>query len=69
METQLFDWEDYDIVDTYVFVYYEVTRKSDGEKFDLANVNYEDAILEYIRDGLIIETHRLILTSEIIHDS
>ena len=69
METQLFEWDDVDIINELVMVFYHVTRKSDGQYFPMANLNYEQGIVSYLDDqGEILESHRLILTSELIND-
>lgn len=51
MESQLFDWENWDIMDTMDFIFYNCTLKQDigkyktGEKFESININYSNGEL------------------------
>lgn len=60
MEEELFEWKEYDEVDTMVHMFINVTRKTDGKKFDFANINYQTGILEYgmVHQG-VVEKYKL----------
>jgi SET domain-containing protein len=64
MEEQLFDYVDWDLIDTFIFQFIKVTRKSDGKKFDFATINYEKGTVEYQQKNGEFERFKLILTEE-----
>ena len=59
MEKELFDWEQFDVIDEVFYIYYDVTRKLDGKKFDFANLDLNEGILEYGNQNAIEERYKL----------
>ena len=60
MEKELFDWKEWDLIDTACFAFYQVTLKVPidrfpiGTQFEIANIDYEEGKVEFInfeKDG------------------
>lgn len=63
IENQLFTWDGWDGQDTMVFSFYKVVLVRDigpfkkGDKFTLANMDYEKSIMELYKDDEYMDVH------------
>jgi hypothetical protein len=72
VDNQLFNWESWDIIDTMVFYFYDVTLNvpigqfAIGTKFEGAFLSYEDSVLElqtHANDELSWHKFKLTITA------
>lgn len=68
MEQELFSWNEYDIVDTAAFNFYECVLKEDirrykkGTSIDCIFIDYGKGIMEFHDGGDILDSFELSLT-------
>lgn len=67
MERKLFDWEDYDIIDTLILQFYNCKLKEDiaefkaGSEIDCITMDYDNGLIS-LQDKDVSVTHTLSLT-------
>ena len=68
MESQLFDWDGWDILDTAAFIFYKVKLKQRigefevGSLFSSANIDFQTGKLELYEEDNVVGSYNLILS-------